>query len=377
MTPPSEQQIWIMGGVGLVALLSRMSLMGEDVEYSNTGNTLKIIVEVLSRLSLAPICLYFPRLYGSSNKAKTASWVKFYILFLMILGMATTRRMLIFNGVVTVAFIYLFLLLFQNKTFITTRNVIFFFFAFYLVTGPAADMAAAMILNRHADVSADKSLIAVWDLYKDKEKLHHMYQWSMAASDNEGNNEYSWSEYYVDNIFLDRFCNLRVMDATLYNAQKAGFGSKSGENYYENFWINEIPSPLANALNLKKNFQGTATDHMVIANFSENQYSLGGMKVGGETGIGLWMFGYWYYLIAFFTYIVVFYFLCSFVNIQNGILLLPLPILINFSRYWMFFLNANGIFSSMGYVFTRNNLNAILIYCVIFYILQSAFRWRK
>jgi len=110
---------------------------------------------------------------------------------------------------------------------------------------------------------------------------------------------------------------------------------------------------------------------MVVLNFGENRYSLFGCKVGGETGIGLWMFGYYYYLVAFITYIIVFYFLMSFVNIKNGLLIIPIPILIIFRRYWMFFLNANGIFSSMGYVFTRANLNQILIYCVLIFIVKK------
>ena len=147
-------------------------------------------------------------------------------------------------------------------------------------------------------------------------------------------------------------------------------GCNEGTKYYENYWINELPGFAVNALGLKKDFQGTATDHMVISNFIGDRYNVRGFKVGGETGIGLWMFGYSYYLIAFLTYIVVFYFLCSFVNIRDGALLIPLPILVTFRPYWMFFLNANGIFTSMNFTFARNNLNTILIYCVLVFIIK-------
>lgn len=73
------------------------------------------------------------------------------------------------------------------------------------------------------------------NLYEDKEQLHYAFQAYNAATDNGGNNALGWSEYYVDNIFLDRFCNLRVFDATLYNAQCQGFNNPKGHQYYEDF----------------------------------------------------------------------------------------------------------------------------------------------
>ncbi len=376
MTPPSELQIWVMGIVGLFALLSRMSHMGEEIIYRDTGNVVSIFINVLSGFSLAPVCLYFNNVYGDFHKIQSRSFVKYYIMILMVLGAATTRRELIFNSISVIIGVYVFILIFHNKVLFTKRNAILFFIIFYFITGPAADMAMAMILNRHTKVNAEKSFSKVIETFQDKEKLHSEYQLFMQMTDNEGDNAEGWSEYYVDNIFLDRLCNLRTIDATLYNASKVGFDSKQGKDYYMNFWINEMPSPITNAIKLKKSFIGTAVDHMLVHNFGE-RYSLLGCKVGGETGIGLWMFGYWYYLLAFCTYVIIFYFLCSFVNIKNGILLLPIPILMKFNIFWMFFINANGIFSSMGYVFTRKNLNIILIYCVFFFILRVLFKNKK
>ena len=291
----------------------------------------------------------------------------------MLLGAATTKRELMFGALVSLGGLYLFKALYRNKKILNLKTTVFGILLAYLVTGPVADFATAMILNRQ--IRNSQSPIETFDdvlkLYNDKELLHTTYQASLALSDNSGNNGMGWSEYYVDNIFLDRFCNLRTIDATIYNAQKSGFGSEKGQSYYKEFWINELPSFIVDWLGLDKNFIGTAVDHMVVLNFGENRYSLFGCKVGGETGIGLWMFGYYYYLVAFITYVIVFYFLMSFVNIKNGLLIIPIPILIIFRRYWMFFLNANGIFSSMGYVFTRANLNQILIYCVLIFIVKK------
>ena len=370
MTVPSEKQIWILGILGLFSLLSILSEMGEEHDYQASGNFLGIVRNVLSGLSIAPICLYFKQLYGDPSTAKTKRFVKCYIVVLMVLGFATTRRALIFNSIFSIACIYLFLIIYSNRRIFTAKNTILAIVVAYLLTGPVAEIAMAMILNRHFGGTASQTAEAVWKLYNDKETLHKTYQLYMANTDNGGDNSQGWSEYYVDNIFLDRFCNLRTIDATMYNAQKMGFGCRAGSDYYENFWINELPSPITNIFGLKKDFVGTAVDHMVTSNFSDERYSLFGFKVGGETGIGLWMFGYWYYPIALITYIIMFYFLCSFTNISNAGILFPLPVLLSFRLYWMFFLNANGIFSSMGHVFTRANLNVIFIYCLLIFFLR-------
>lgn len=375
MSVLNEKQMWAIGIMGLLALLNTVAEQGQDVEYQNTGNFIGIITHSLSLFSLAPVCLYFKHLYGDKTEVKSKGFVKYYIIVLMVIGMATTRRVLIFNSVFTILLIYIFITIYNNRRLLSGKNAVIALVLGYLVVGPLADMAMAMILNRQSVYSstASKTFDNVWKLYNDKERLKTTYDYFMATFDNGGDNREGWSEYYVNNIFLDRFCNLRTIDGTLYNAQKAGFGCYEGSKYYESFWVNELPGFLTNAMGLKKDFQGTATDHMVVSNFAGDRYSLRGFKVGGETGIGLWMFGYPYYLIAFLTYILVFYFLCSFVNLRETSLLVPLPILVTFRLYWMFFLNANGIFTSMNTSFARNNLNSIFIYCVIVFIVKKIF----
>lgn len=375
MSVLTEKQIWVIGFLGLIALISIVAGQGQEQEHQSTGNMVEIIIRSISVFSIAPVCLYFKHLYGDNTTTKTKKYVKYYIIVLVVIGMATTRRVLIFNSVFTILLMTIFLAIYNNKKLFSRKNIIISLVLTYLVVGPLADMSMAMILNRQSvySSSASKTLEDVWELYNDKEKLRTTYEYFMTTMDNGGDNEYGWSEYYVNNIFLDRFCNLRTIDGTLYNAQKAGFGCFEGGKYYESFWINELPSFITKALGLKKDFQGTATDHMVVNNFSGNRYTLFGFKVGGDTGIGLWMFGYSYYWIAFLTYIIVFYFLCTFVNYKGSLLLIPLPILVSFRLYWLFFLNANGIFTSMNYTFTRNNLNTILIYCILIFIIKRIF----
>ena len=76
MAVPNEKGIWVMGGIGLGALLYIMAGQGEESEYQATGNTLSIIIQTFSSLSLVPICLYFKHLYGDNTPAKSKRFVK-------------------------------------------------------------------------------------------------------------------------------------------------------------------------------------------------------------------------------------------------------------------------------------------------------------
>jgi hypothetical protein len=370
---PRDYEVWILGGIGLLAMLMQLSVQGSGIEKEATGNFTNIIRDSLASFVLAPLCLLFKRIYSGKDYTGSRRNIILYISIIIIIGIATTRRYIIFNGVLTIALMYLTIKYLENEKIFTARNALLLMVGIYLITGPLADLAAAMILNRQFSFSANAGTTfkSVMNLFNDKEKLHNMYQLYMAVSDNNGDNSYGWSEYYVDNIFMDRFCNLRVCDATLYNAKEAGFDNDSGKEYYKNFWITEVPSPIAKSFGLKKVLQGTVTDEMVITNFGSDRYSIFGYKVGGQTGIGLYMFGYAYYIIAFLTYLVIFFVMSSFVgHRKNGMLIIPVPILVVFMRYWTFFLNANGIFSQMGYTFTRQNLNKILIYCILMFVLR-------
>jgi hypothetical protein len=97
-----------------------------------------------------------------------------------------------------------------------------------------------MIVNRSSiyTSSSSSTFSNVMELYLDKERLHTLYQLgSFSNSDNEGDNFNQWSEYYIDNIFLDRFCNLRTQDITLDYAQKLGYGSYRMKQYASNFML--------------------------------------------------------------------------------------------------------------------------------------------
>jgi multisubunit Na+/H+ antiporter MnhG subunit len=290
------------------------------------------------------------------------------------LGLATGKRTTILGPVMTLAMCYIIPAITENKRLFTTRNSIILFVAMYLMTGPVADMAMAMAIGRdnHRQTSASMTFDNIMKIYQDKELLHSLYQLSVMRGDNMGNNMHGWSEYYVDNIVLDRFCNIRVCDATLFYADKLGFDNPKMHEYMANQILFLFPTPILHALNIYVNkfeLQYTPGDLLSTEGLRlKEQYH--GYRVAGDTGIGLYLWGYKYYIFAFFLYYALFYFLSSKVLVTHeGKALIPVMEILVLFRTFLMFNNDTGI---VGVVSTllRTGWQAIVLYCLIFYVVR-------
>lgn len=217
-TPPSDKQIWVMGFIGIFSQVFLLTIMGtEDAEAENLG-FLGHLLGVTKVFAYFPILLFFKKLYSNNTFTKTEKRpIIIYLVVLAALGLATGKRTMIFSSFVTIAMCYIVPLFSENKKFFSRKSVVYGFIAVFLVTGPIADLAAAMALGRdnQGQTGAGKTFDNIIELYQDKEKLHTLYNLMLARTDNGGDNLSGWSEYYVDNIMMDRFCNLRVCDMTI------------------------------------------------------------------------------------------------------------------------------------------------------------------
>lgn len=359
---PDEKVIWILGFVGTICLFFNMGKQGDGGELQASSSLFSQIVYFTQGFAAFPLCLLFPNFLGRQESFFSKKFVKYYIVVLSIIGIATTRRALVFNSLATIGLIYLLSAIIENRRIFSVKSVAICLISFFIISGPFSDLAAAMILNRKTISSSSDTFNNVMNLYKDKEKLHILYKYSMLDKDNGGDNSKGWSEYYVDNIFLDRFCNIRVQDATLYYAQKVGYANNIMTTYfYENF-INHLPGVIVKFLGESKTVITTPVDHMVGSHWSNA--NIGSWRVGGDTGIGLATMGYLYYPFAFVIYVLVFYFFCSCVyKGAETLFIVPLPILSTMMWYFTYFDNAFGIYRSINLLMSQSWRN-IIMYCV-------------
>ena len=197
-------------------------------------------------------------------------------------------------------------------------------------------------------------------LYNDKETLHRLWKLQSTAFANGGDNRLSWSEEYVDNIFLNRFCNIRVLDASVFYAKDLGYNNPEMHTYLKEEIINLLPSIVVELIGEQKTVHTTVSDVMYNKYFEPQKYRTGWL-VCGDIGVGLYLLGYWYYPFALFIYILTFMYLCTLTRF-NKRLIIPLPVMASFLSYFMYFDNAYGIFSSISLL--MRGWVTVMMYCI-------------
>ena len=235
---PSNNTIWFLGIVGFLVLLYNISTQVGDIDYEEmqtgaTGGALQAMLKGLEEYSIMPLCMIFSKFYGSYSNTNKRN-IYLYLLIVLFISVATTRRSLIAFPVLSICMVFLYFAVVNNRKLLNTKRTILVAFGIYLITGPIVDLFAAMALNRHNSGSKN-NFSNIIELYNNKEKLHDMYQYLSAFQGMNSTNNLGWSEYYVDNILLDRFCNLRVQDASIFYATKLGYNNPAMHDFAADF----------------------------------------------------------------------------------------------------------------------------------------------
>lgn len=365
-TPPTTKQLWILGAIGVISVLyfAVTQTTETDEMREASGDMIGLLLNYLKPFAALPLCFLFPSLWNGNTVPKVK--VLLFLLLVAVIGISTTRRSLVLEMFASIFIIWFLLYLNKERT-ISGKVAIMLTIVFYLITGPIADLALAMSLNRH-NINGTNTFDAVIELYQDKEAMHQMQNAALMLTDNKGNNSLGWSEYYVDNIFLDRLCNIRVLDASISYAETLGHSTKEMRDYFHQYWINQLPSVVVDYLGEKKIVLYSPQDLMVSRRMNNDSLNYG-WRVGGDTGIGLSLFGYWYYIYAFIVYFLLFYFFCSIVKVTSKGLMIPPPILAAMYSYFHYFDNGYGIFKATT-LLARNGWQLVLFYCSIMFVLR-------
>ena len=367
---PTNSQLWFIGIAGCVGMLAMLFVQGTESGYASNLGIFGHFMQELSKLAPIPICLVFSSFFMNSNNGiKSKKTLFIYFILISLLGVATTQRTTIFTAAGMLAMCYFIKIILDKKTLIKGKNVFIASVVVFLMTGPVADLAVAMSIAREMSYysnSSSKTFDQVISLYNNKELLHTLYNIQIAEADNGGHNDYGWSEYYVDNVFLDRFCNIRVCDATLYYVTKLGYDNPAMHDYVQKQLLYLVPSPILDAFGFKgSKFGDIYSPGDLISTKSlgyKNQYR--GYRVAGDTGIGLYLWGYMYYVYALFIYVVLFFFLASLTRNESYFTLTPYVMLGLILYFWQFN-NNSGIMRILNTIL-RNGWQSVIIYCIVF-----------
>lgn len=372
--PLPSTVIWILGCIGILARLS--SFAAGNVEYGDVGN--KFIAGLIF-LMYTPFCLFFPSLYTyRSQKSKNSNpnkalWI--YLIIVTVLGIASNSREKMITAIGTFILIALLYQIKRNIHFpqISPIKILFLGVITYFGINIISDFSIAMLYNRtvRSDVSKKELLDRTLETYKDKELMSKLNQINQLEKNQPLlSYKYGWDETYVNNFILNRYCNIRITDQTLYYALNIkDDNNRMQKNFMDNL-ISLLPTPILEKLDIDLN------KHNIRHSRGDLLYAIGthssifpGFRVTSHVADGLMTFGLLYFPIQFII------FLCIF-KLQNALILYTRKKyiysifgLICFFTFFGLFRNANGCSGDAMYLL-RGFWQSLILFGIISYIVR-------
>lgn len=366
---PTNKQLWILGFVGLCFRLFLMTQQGNgDAQLAGAGT-----LNMFSLLLYCPICILFNPLLGKDNCSKKTQYIIYcYIAFLVILLIATNSRSQMLSPLVVFACCYLLkqIYIYRETLWLSYKKMFLLVISIFIISGPASDMAIAMVVVRgeRSSMSFTELLEKSIEVYQDKDQLKLYRQ--LVSNEDKSNVGAEWQESYVSSPFLDRFCNYRVADATIYHAQRVGYGNKEMLELFCNQLMTMFPGPIVENFFPNVDKSKLSFSSMDKLYFLSTRGGVGAYKVGGDIGLGLVTFGYFYFPLCFLIYFLVFYMLDGLVMFFKNRLRFSIFTLISvYFTYFLMFQVANGIITQTTFVLW-NFWWVIIWLCLVYKIVR-------
>lgn len=327
---PTNKQLWILAAIGMVFKLTIVQNQYGEETQAGLGS-----LSMFSIFIYSPICIMFrPLIDGTQCSAKMKKVIWTYMAFLSVFLISTNSRSQMLSPFVVWGMCYLMEKIYERKNgvWLTFKKAVIGIVAVLVIAGPVTDMGYAMVLVRgeRSDLSFSQLLDRSVETFMDKDKLKKakMLEEQMSAIEKGGNTSSSWNEDYVSNLFMNRLCNYHVVDASIYHADRLGYGNgKMLEDFGRSLMI-MFPGPIVKFLFGDIDKSELAYSPMDYLYYLNTGSGLGGYRVGGDVGLGLATFGLFYFPIMIFVFALVFMILNSVARYVNGRAVLPFITLI-------------------------------------------------
>ena len=310
---------------------------------------------------------------GESCSSVLKRIIYLYMGLRVIVLVATNLRRQMIAPIIIAIFCFLLIQIYKktNTYFITARRVILMVFFTIVLTGPASDMAFAMVVARNdRDAQSFTELLkTTYDIYSDKDNLSRLKILAEETEEEASHDKMEWNESYVSNLYFNRFCNYHVVDASINLAFRVGF---MNSEMLEDFWCRLkclLPQFIVTELFSinKRDINYSVQDKLYALSYYG--IVLGGYRVGGDVGLGLATFGYFYFFLEFLVYTMLFFLVGSLLKYENGSPLFSVIFLLNiYFTYFLLLQVSKGIVAHVCFVifsFWWTTLFQLLIYKIV------------
>jgi hypothetical protein len=308
--------LWFLGAVGVLARIQNLSVVNE-VQYGDVGSK---FLDGFIYLQYAPLIMLFPSLSGIEFNKRRNNLVLAYGAIIFILSFASNSRQQMIYPIFTVILLFLLYLIKENISiynFFSPIKILFIVIIVVFGLNYLSDLSVAMLANRA--IRNDISRTELFD--KTLETINNeglMDELRSATLKEEGGvlaYNSGWDETYLDNFMLNRYGNMRVVDRTIYYANKIGFGNKMMQQSFFEKAIATYPTPILSMLgiNINKERLAYSPGDMLYYTATGNGYVLGGYRVTSLVGDGLATFSIFCFPIVYVLLFLSFKLMDSFV----------------------------------------------------------------
>lgn len=313
----TSSELWfliVMSVSFYVYVMMSMGLYTEDGE--NIGRNLPPVLYMVNLLVSGFHSLVFLFLFRKLGIIKNESYkihrvpIVIVAVLLFFVGIATNMRTAAIEVVSVGVFLFVYYwLIHLSKDFFSAKKILFAIGVIWFFFGPFMDISKTMVLIRN-----DRYGLSGADV------LEMTFSGLKDVDDNEDNAQvadYEYSEKYLSNDILQRFCSVKILDETLYRAHQAGYGNENMLGHLEHSVADFCPRFLKPVLRVPlAEVNGSLTDRLAVE--AGSAYAVGGIKIGTLQGLGLALYGWWWVPIVFLLYIPIFYLMDSLAGLYKG-----------------------------------------------------------
>jgi hypothetical protein len=367
--PPSNFQLWLIGGTGFAATLLSKVVYGSTIEYGDVGGK---FLQTFNPFIAAPFFMLFR---GSLTLGRARHKRQFGLLLLYFVAIVVMAVLMNARGVF--ASIMLLVLLSYGLALLSRRLVLSGRALGYLCAAgialipvmlAAQDLATAMVIARQARSTQNLSYVfrETVSAYGDKEALARYRKQNQQSLSTGGLSGYS--EAYFESEFLGRLSITKFTDLTITVSRRFGASDRAyvREVSMQQF-VAQLPTPALRLLGIdldKRDFEFSTGDvYEAIASNRELGSRLTGSTVTTVRDLSPWL---WPLIVIPFS-LFVFVMTDSLVITIRGMWSLSVPGFMLLPPIFQASLVGDSLSTSVGIV-TRTLLTVIIVYSVLLLI---------
>ena len=372
----SSQEVWflIIGSVIWYAyiMLTRGLYTEESLNVNSRFGAIEWIISLFFSSYYQCVFIFYFRKFNNIKGDYKINHLLIITLALAIfvIGIGTNMRTAAITVFANAAFSMVLYFLFfteKRKAFFQVKYILPFSILFLFFAGPFQSISESMVSVR--DNRSGKNAIEIIEMTMNN---------TGAKEDDTSDlikKEYSsivWDERYLSSDLFNRFCSLKILDETLFHANRLNSSErqKMRLSLYEKI-IDQLPGVIKRKIGMRVTYderQYSLSDLLYYLSVDGRTY-LGGVKIGSLQGLGLALFGYWFPLVLIPLYLIVFYLMDSILLFKNGRIILPLFFFAGMMDYLALFSDRHFYLFEIRFIF-RGFWETVIVYLITIIIVK-------